>query len=135
MTAAPAERSSQTHVGIMLPMKNVSRGVSAGSACSEAGMCERAAFAHTAPSPTSPASATIRRRSVASTTGGRSPVRAAPVRNSPTKRRMSASGLPVGTPSQALVGAWLTPMPKRKRPPLISWMKAAVCAKSYACRV
>lgn len=36
---------------------------------------------------------------------------------------------------QALVGAWLTPAPKRNRPPLISWMKAAVGAKSWAWRV
>jgi hypothetical protein len=83
-------------------------------------MCERAAFAHTAPWAISPARATIFWRRVASTRGGSGPACLAAVCSSPTKRRMSSRGLPAVSLSRARVGPWLTPMPKRKRPPEIS---------------
>ena len=43
-------------------------------------------------------------------------------------------GLPAAAPMRACVGAWLTPMPRRKRPPETSCMKAALCAKSPTVR-
>lgn len=71
----------------------------------------------------------INGRSVAKTSGGSSPTRGT-ARSSSTKLRMSVSGLPPSTPKRASIGAWLTPMPKRKRPPEVSWMKLAVAARS-----
>ncbi len=117
------------HVGTMLPMKKVgSCRLEAGRWPSDVGMCERAALAHTAPWAISPASATIFCRSVARTRGGSGPACFAPVWSSPTKRRMSSSGLPAVTLSLARVSPWLTPIPKRKRPPESSWTSAAVWA-------
>ena len=57
----------------------------------------REAFAHTAPSPTSAARATIRARSVASTIGGSSPMRSPAERIAPTYSRMSDSGRPTSS--------------------------------------
>ena len=119
----------------MLPMKNAgSARRAAGRWRSDSGMCERAPLAHTAPWAISPASSTMRWRRVARTIGGSAPWFFAPASRSLTKRRMSSSGLPAWTRSRAWVGPWLTPMPKRKRPPDTSWMKAAVCAKSNGWR-
>ena len=91
-------------------------------------MCERAALAHTAPWAISPARATIFALSVASTMGGSAPACAAPARSALTKRRMSSSGVPAFTLSRSSVGPWLTPIPKRNRPPESSWRRAAVWA-------
>ena len=74
MTAAAAARSESMHVGTMSPMKNAgSFRFASGRWRSDSVMCERAALAHTAPSAISPASATIRLRSVASVIGGSAP--------------------------------------------------------------
>ena len=97
-------------------------------------MWDRAPLAQTMPSAISSASRTMRRRSVASTTGGCSPAPCA-ARSCSTKRRMSAKGFPGWTPSWACAGPWLTPTPKTNRPPLSSWIQEAVGAKSVACRV
>ena len=96
-------------------------------------MCDSAPLAKTSPSPSSPASAIIFFLRPATTTGGLSPVRGA-ARYFSMKSRMSESGLPPDTPMRASDGVWLTPMPKRKRPPEISWMKAVVLAKSVGWR-
>ena len=80
----------------------------------------REAFAHTAPSPTSTESSTILSRRVARSTGGSPPICSAAARIVPTYSRMSASGLPVSTPSRLITGPWVTPTPSRKRPSAIS---------------
>ncbi len=86
----------------MLPMKNFGFWRAAGGRWpSDAGMCERAALAHTAPCAISPARATIPFLSVASTIGGSSPACFAQVSRSFTNRRTSASGLPGVTPSRS----------------------------------
>ncbi len=123
-------------VGTMLPTKKSGLvRAAAGRASSDRGMCERAALAHTAPWAISADSAVIFFRSVARVSGGSSPDCFAPARSSPTNRRISSSGLPAFTPRRSCVGPWLTPMPKRKRPPDSSCTRAAVWAKSYGCRV
>ena len=78
MTAAAAARSSSMQVGTMSPMKNDgSVQAGAGRRSSDTAMCERAPFAHTAPRAISPASSTMRPRSVASVIGGSAPTCAA----------------------------------------------------------
>ena len=104
-TAAATALSSVTTVGIMFPTKKASSCTFAcGNALSDAAMCERAAFAHTAPSAISAASLTIALRSVASTTGGSVSLRPTPDFKSATNCRMSASGLPASTFSRFNIG-------------------------------
>ena len=68
------------------------------------------------PSPISPASAIMPLRRVARTTGGSAP--GCPDARAACRRRLEcpASGLPGVTPMRTYAGAWLTPMPSRKRP-------------------
>jgi len=108
-------------VGIILAMRKAgSRRFSSGKTDSDSGMCERLPLAKMSPSAMSPASATMRLRKAASTMGGKPPS-ASYERNRATKSRISASGLPATTPMRRWLGACATPMPKRNRPPDISW--------------
>ena len=94
--------SSLMQVGSMLPMKNAgSLRFAAGSAASDAAMCERAALANTTPCEISPASATIFWRSAAMMIGGNSPTPST-ARSLSTKRARVAERLADGN-AHALV--------------------------------
>ncbi len=127
--ARAASLSASMTVGAMLARANVARR-SAGMPASWSAMWENEAFAQIAPSATSTARASILSRSVASQIGGSCPAGRSAARRPSTYRRMSANGLPVSRPRRSIAGAWLTPRPRRKRPPLTSARWPAVIATS-----
>ena len=96
-------------------------------------MCDSEALANTTPWLSSPASATIFLRSAAMMIGGSVPSPSC-ARNRSMKLRVSPSGLPGVTPMRTWEGPCATPMPMRNRPPEISCMNAALCAKSPTVR-
>ena len=118
----------------MLPMKKSGLArLAAGRAASDWPMCDSEALAKITPSASSPASATIFRRSAATMIGGSGPSPSW-ARNFSMKDRVSASGLPGVTPIRTCEGPWAMPMPRRNRPFEISCIMAALWAKSMTVR-